>query len=104
MLEYQLYGVDALLLVLVDYYDGLCVVGHGLGLDRRRVGRHLYASEELLYLGFYVVYVDIAHHDDALVVGPVPLFVVGAQRLGLEAVDDAHQPDGHSVAVLAARV
>ena len=88
-----------LLLVLTDEIDALVVVGNGHNLYLRSIGRHLDIAEERLDLAFDVVDVDVANDDDGLVVGTIPLAIVGAQRLRRAAVDDAHQTNGEALAI-----
>ena len=90
--------------VLVDQIDGLSVVGHGIELVGSGVFLCLDGREDGFDFSFYLIHVDISHHDDALQVGAVPFLVVGAQEGGFEVVDDAHQSDGHAFAVARARV
>ena len=92
------------LLVLLEDVDGLLIVGHLLGHHLRSLGAHFDAAEEFLHFGLNVVYVNVAHDDDGLVVRAIPLLVVLHQLLALEVVDDAHQTDGHALAILRARV
>ena len=96
--------VDTHLLVLLEDVDGFLVVGHLLGHHLRGFGANLDAAEEFLHLLLEVVHVNVAHHDDGLIVGTIPLLIVFLQRLGLEVVDDAHQADGHAHAVLRAGI
>ena len=49
-----------------------------------------------------MVNIHVSHHDDGLIVGTIPLFIIVAQHLRLEVVNDAHQADGQAVAVFAA--
>ena len=102
--EHHLYGVLLLLLVLVDDVDGLVVGRHGIGFVGSGVLRHLDGAEDALHGSFHLVDVDVAHHDDALQVGAVPFFIIGAQGLGLEVIDHLHQADGVAVAVLGAGI
>ena len=104
VLHEDVYHVVGLFLVLVDDDDGLGIVGHGLGGDQcALLGQHD-GREEFLDLLLHAVDVDVAHHDDALVVGAVPLLVVLLQEGALKVVDNLHQSDGHAVAVLGAGV
>ena len=100
-LEHDRDGGRGLFLVLVDDVDGLRVVGHGVGLILRGVGRHGHGTEDLLHLGFDLCGVDVAHDHHALQVGTIPLLVVGAEEIGFEVVDDRHQTDGKAITVFA---
>ena len=105
VLVHELHYAVLLLLVFVDHDDGLVVVGHGLlGHLGSVFGRCGNRAEELLDLVDGVGHVDVAHHDDGLVVGTIPLVVVVAQLLVLEAVDHAHQAYGHALAILGAGI
>ena len=102
--EEELQQAFCLLLVLVNEVDGLVVVGHGVEFVGGSVLGHLDSREEGLDFALHLVHVDVAHHDDALQVGAIPLFVVVAQFLGLEVVHHAHQADGVAFAVARAGV
>ena len=51
-----------------------------------------------------MIYIDITHDDDCLVVRTVPLAIVSTQGFRVASIDDAHQADRHTVAVLLALV
>ena len=93
-----------LFLVLAHDVDRLVVVGHGNDFNLGSIGGHLDAGEEFLDLALDVVDVDVADHDDGLVVRTIPLAVVGAKGLGRAAVDDAHQANGETLAILRAGI
>ena len=90
MLEHHLNHVAVLFLVLVYHCDWFRVVGHGLLCHLTGFGAGLDAAEELLDECFGVGHIHVAHHDDALVLGVVPLLIVVAQLLILEIVYHAH--------------
>ena len=105
VLEHHFDHVVALLLVLVDDDDGLGIVGHRLQLHLGGISAGGgYLAKHVLDLLLHLVDVHVAHNDDALVVGAVPLLVVLLQERALEVVDDFHQADGHAVAVLRAGI
>ena len=104
MLVVVLYLVVLLLLVLLHRDNHLPVVGHGEVCPLGSVGRHLDGREDFLYLGFHLVHVNVAHDDDALLVGAVPLLIVVAQCLVGEVVHDLHRPYRQAVSIFAARV
>ena len=78
MLHHDQHLTHLHLLVLLEDVDGLGIIGHGLCHDLRGVGIHLDAAEELAYLRLDMIDVNIADNDDGLIVGSVPLVVVGA--------------------------
>ena len=51
-----------------------------------------------------MVHIDITHYDDSLIIRTIPFLIVGTQCLGLEAVDDRHQTDGQTLAILRTRI
>ena len=105
MLEHHLGHVDALLLVLVDDDDRLGIVGHVHLLQFGSIGTGLgNLREHCLDFLLHLVDVDVTDHDDALVVGAVPLLVVLLQEWTLKVVDNLHQTDRHTVAVLRAGI
>ena len=71
-----------LLLVLTHEINTLVVVGHLHGLYLGGVGRHLDAAKEFLDLLLGAVHIDVANDDDTLIVGTIPLAVVGPEGLG----------------------
>ena len=90
-----------LLLVRRDGDERFLVVGHG----EVRAGcggfGHTDGAEHFLYLALDAVGVNVAHHNDALQVGAVPLLVVVAQGLVGEVVHHLHGADGQAVGILA---
>ena len=88
-----------LLLVLADKVDSLVVVRHGHHFHLCSIGGNLDTAEEFLDLAFNVIDVDVANHDDGLVVRTIPLAIVSAQRLRRAAVDDTHQTDREAFAI-----
>ena len=104
LLEEHLDDSLALLLVLINDIDGLGVVGHGIEFVGGRVFLRLDSRENALDFCFNLIYINITNDDDTLKVGAIPLLVVGAEEVGLEVVDDAHQTDGHTLAVARTRI
>ena len=104
VLEHHGHLAVLLLLVLVDNDDGLVIVGHGLVNNLCGIGIQCHALEQLLDLGLDVVNIHITNDNQSLVVGTIPLVVVVAQLVVLEAVNHAHQTDGHAAAVLRAGI
>ena len=92
------------LLVLLIDIDSLLIVGHSLRHHLGRIGIDLDACEEFLDLILHMVHIDITHYDDSLIIRTIPLLIVGTQCLGLEAVDDRHQTDGQTLAILRTRI
>ena len=91
-----------LLFVLLRDIDGLCVVGHGHVFHLGGISRHFHSLKEFFDEGLGVVYVNVTHDDDTLVVWAVPFFVIGLQGGRVAAVHYAHQTDRHAVAVFGA--
>ena len=100
MLHKDIEDIILLLLVLVDYVDGCIIIGNFHRLNLGGIGRHLDAREELLDLVLDMVDIYITHDDDCLIVRAIPLAVVSTQGFRLAAVDDAHQSDRETVAIL----
>ena len=100
MLHEDIEDIILLLLVLVDYVDGGIIIGYFHRLYLSGIGRHLDAREELLDLVLDMVDIYITHDDDCLIVRAIPLAVVSTQGFRLAAVDDAHQSDRETVAIL----
>ena len=88
------------LLVFIEDIDGFLVVGHELANNLWSIGVNSDAAEEFLHLCLNMVNVDVANDDDGLIVRTVPLVIVCTQSLGTEAVDDRHQADGQTLAIL----
>ena len=105
ILVHNLNDVVLLFLVLVDDKDGLGIVGH---LDVNHLGciggGTWDRAEHLLNLGLGAVNVDVTNYHDSLIVGAIPLVVVVANLVILEVVDNAHQADGHALAIFRARI
>ena len=100
MLHEDIEDIILLLLVLVDYVDGCIIIGNFHRLNLGGIGRHLDAREELLDLVLDMVDIYITHDDDCLIVWAIPLAVVSTQGFWLASVDDAHQSDRETVAIL----
>ena len=100
MLHEDIEDIILLLLVLVDYVDGSIIIGYFHRLYLSGIGRHLDAREELLDLALDMVDIYITHDDDCLIVRAIPLAVVSTQGFRLATVDDAHQSDRETVAIL----
>ena len=88
-----LFGVGA------DADDGLGVVCHLETDTLGRVDGSRDVFEDALQMVLHLVDVDVTDDDDALEVGTVPLVVVGAQGLMVEAADDFLGADGQAMAV-----
>ncbi len=103
VLEVELHHGRAQLLVLTHEINHVVVVGHGvvlaLGGILLRLGD---VGEGLLDLLLHLVDIYIAHYDNSLQVGAIPLHVVVAQSLMGEVHHDVHRADRHSVAVFRA--
>ena len=98
VLLHQGHDGHGLLGVVVGNHDGLLVVVHAVVDALGGILGHGDGREHLLYLCLGAVHVDVAHHDDGLQVGAVPLVVIVAQNLVGEVVHHRHQTDGHAVA------
>ena len=95
---------DGLLLILLDADNHRVVVVHRIVDALGGVLRHGDGGEELLDFPLHLVHVDVAHDDDGLQVGPIPLIIIVAQVLIGEVVYDIHRTDGHTVLILRALV
>ena len=103
LLEHHDVSVLLLLVFLADI-DRLGIVGNGLGNHLSGIGLQLDATEKTLDVCLGLIHVNIAHHDDSLVVGTIPFTIISAQSLGLEVIHNLHQSDRHAMAVLTARI
>ena len=103
-LEEYLHNAGSLFLVLIYNINRLLGVGHGVVLVSGSVFRHLDGREDFLDALLYLIDVDVAHHDNALQVGAIPLLVIVAQFLRLEVIDNAHKADGEAFAVARAGI
>ena len=103
-LEEYLHNAGSLFLVLIYNINRLLGVGHGVVLVSGGVFRHLDGREDVLDALLYLIDIDVAHHDNALQVGAIPLLVIVAQFLRLEVVDNAHKADGEALAVARAGI
>ena len=98
-LKHQLHDAILHLLVFIDHKNSLLIVGHGFSHHRGRILGHLDRSKEVLDFLLHLIYVNITHYYDGLIIWTVPFFIVSTQHLGLEVIDDFHQTDRHAVAV-----
>ena len=64
-----------LFFVFFEGDDGVFVVRHRVIHPFGWVFRHFDVGKQVLYFVFDLVYIDVAYHDDALLVGPVPFFI-----------------------------
>ena len=103
-LEEYLQNAGSLFLILVYNINRLLGVGHGVVLVSGGVFRHLDGREDFLDALLDLVDIDVAHYDNALEVGAIPLLVIVAQFLRLEVVDNAHKADGEALAVARAGI
>ena len=78
MFERHLDCATWLFLILIHNDDGLFVVWHGHIYHLRLVVGVLQRAEKLFNHGLGVGNVDVAHHDNTLIGGVIPLFVVVA--------------------------
>ena len=101
VLEHDGYLTVLLFFILINNDDGILVVGNflvnHLGCIGTGGGNIL---EELLDLCLDVINVNITHDYQGLVVGTIPLVVVVTQLIILEVVNDIHQADGQTLAIL----
>ena len=104
VLHHQRNDVVALLLILVDDDNRLVIVRNGFRRNQCTVLRQLNGREEVLDLLFNLVYIHVTDDDDGLIVRTVPLLVVSLQEGTLEVVDNLHQTDRHTIAVLRIRI
>ena len=89
-----------LFLILLNVNDHLVVIADGIVFALGRILGSWNLREELLDFLLHLVNVHIAHNDDGLQVGTIPLMVVVAQVLIREVVDDIHRTDRHAVFIL----
>ena len=104
MLEHNIDARGALFLVFVDDDDGFGRVGHGLVDNRGGIFGVRNRTEELFDHRFGVIDIDIAHDYDTLIRRMVPFFVIVANFLRLEVVDDRHQANRIAHAILRTRI
>ena len=103
MLEHETDIAELLLNILVNHNNGLIVVGNGISFNHGSVGAGGgNVLEELLDFGLNVVHVNVAHNDQRLVIGAVPLVIVVAQHLIGEIVHDVHRTDDITLGILRA--
>ena len=95
---------DGLFGVLLLKENHPLVVRNGIVDALGRVGRHRDGREEVLNLLFDAIDIDVAHHDDGLQVGAIPLLVVVTQILVGKVVDHVHRTNGQAVLVLRATI
>ena len=89
-----------LLLVLLDGYEGLLVVGHREIFANRSVGScRLDISKHLLDLLLHLIHIHITHDDDTLQVGSIPTTVIGANGLVREVHHHLHGAYRHAVGI-----
>ena len=86
--------------VLTDVNQRFFVVFYRIVDTFGSIYRCLYVSKDFFQLGFDVVHVDVTHDDDTLQVGAVPFFIVVADVLIREVVDDVDTTDRHTVGIL----
>ena len=104
MLDDKLYTAGLLLFVLVDNDNRLGIVWHLLVYNWSCILWALESAEEFLYLGFCMVYINVAHNNDGLVLRVIPLVVVVGQLLILEVVYNRHQTDRVANTILRSRI
>ena len=104
MLHENLDDIILLLLVLVDHEDGLGIVWHGIGCHLCGILRQYDGREQVLDLLLHLVHIDITHDDDGLIVRTIPFLIISLQEGALKIVDDLHQSDRHTIAVLRTRI
>ena len=98
---------DAGVLLLFVFFadiDSLGIIGNYLWNHLCSIGLQLDATEKALDVCLGLIHVNIAHHDDGLIVGTIPFTIISAQSLGLEVIHNLHQSDRHAMAVLTARI
>ena len=67
MLDHQFHNRLLELLVFVNDYDGLGIVGYLFVHHRCSIGGILDVAEELLDFSFHLVHVHVADNDDTLI-------------------------------------
>ena len=56
--------------------------------------------KEALYLGFNLVHIDVAHNDNSLQVGTIPLVVIVAQNIVMERIHHFYMSYRQTVGIL----
>ena len=88
------------LLVCRHAHNGFVVVLYLHIIALCRINRGGDGAEYLLDLALYLVDVDVADHNDTLVVRTVPFLIVVAQHFIREVVHDFHKADRQALAIL----
>ena len=89
-----------LLVVGLGVYYHLLVVGHCIVGALRGTCWYRVVIKETLYLGFNLVDIDVAHYDDALQVGTIPLVVIVAQNIVMERIHHFYMSNRQTVGIL----
>ena len=95
---------DRLLLVLLDGDNHLVIIVHRIVDALGRILVCLNLTKELLNFPLHHIHVEVAHDDDGLQVGAIPLLIVVTQVLVREVIHNVHIADRQTVLVLAALV
>ena len=95
---------DGLFLVLFDVDDHFLVVTNGIVDAFGSLLRHGDRGEDLLDFLLHLVDINIAHYDDGLQVGAIPLLIVVAQVLVREVIDNLHRADRQTVLIFRALI
>ena len=90
MLVHNLQHVVLLFLVKLLREDNLLVVLYRVIYALGRFLGLLYLLEDFLHLLLHSVNIDVTNDDDTLEIGTIPLFVVVAQSLIWEVIDNLH--------------
>ena len=95
---------NLLLLILVDNIDGRIIIRYFYLLNLSGILRYLDTGEEFLDLSFDMIYIYITHDDNSLIVWAIPFAIVSTESFWLTTIDNAHQTDRETVAILFALI
>ena len=104
MLHINLEEINLLLLILVDNVDGRIIIRYFYLLNLSGILRYLDTREEFLDLSFDMIYIYITHDDNSLIVWAIPFAIVSTESFWLTTIDNAHQTDRETVAILFALI
>ena len=99
MFEKQAYAGGWLLDITLYCCDNLLIVWHLNRSDWDGILRILRLAEERDNAFDHPIRVDVAHDNDTLVAGVIPLLIVVAQLLVFEVFDHVHGANGHASAI-----
>ena len=104
MLHIKSHVTEWQFLVFTKDVKGLGIIRNRLCYNLSGISRNDYSIPELLDLILDVVYINIAHNDDTLVIWAIPLLVIIAQCLIRELIYNLHQTDWQTLTILRVRI